>query len=51
MEEYINQIEKFLRGQMTQKEELTFKTSLITDVRLRSYAFIMANMLRVQKSW
>ena len=51
MEKYIIQIEKFLSGQMTQKEEFTFKTSLITDVRLRLYAFIITNMLREQKSW
>lgn len=51
MEEYINQIEKFLRGQMEQEEECQFKSSLTTDVRLRSYAFIVAIMMKEQKSW
>lgn len=50
MEEYIKQIEKFLRGQMSQEEESLFKTLLITNVHLCSYAFIMANMLRKQKT-
>ena len=50
MTEYIDQIEKFLRGQMSQEEEVTFKTSLTIDARLCSYAFIMANMLRTQKT-
>ena len=51
MEEYIDQIEKFLRGQMSQEEEGVLKTALTTDLRLRSYAFIMVNILRMQKSW
>ena len=46
MEEYINQIEKFLRGQMSLEEESLFKTSLKTDAHLRLYAFIMAYMLK-----
>ena len=54
MEEYVNQIEKFLRGQMDQKEEDAFKKSLITDAHMRTCAFIMTlmvkNMLRKQKS-
>ena len=50
MENYIDQIEEFLRGQMSQKEEYIFKTALTTDARLRSYAFIVANLLRRQKS-
>jgi len=53
MEEYVNQIEKFLRGQMDQKEEDAFKKSLITDAHMRTCAFIMTlmvkNMLRKQK--
>ena len=51
MENYIDQIEKFLRGLMSQQEESTFKKSLAIDANLRSYAFIMAYMMRTQKSW
>ena len=50
MEEYIEQIEKFLRGQMSQKEEGTLKSVLTIDIRLRSYAFIMAFLLMNQKN-
>ena len=46
MEEYIESIEKFLRGQMSEKEEAFFKASLSTDVHLRSMAFIVAYILR-----
>lgn len=49
MEEYINQIEKYLRGQMSKEEEGLFKASLTTDVHLRSCAFFVAYMLRKQK--
>jgi len=49
MEEYIDQIEKFLRGQMSWKEEGEFKTALTTDAHLRLYAFILTYMLRKQK--
>lgn len=49
MKEYIDQMEKFLRGQMSHEEEVAFKTSLTIDARLRSYAFIVAIMLRKQK--
>ncbi len=48
MEEYIDQIEKFLRGQMNQNEEGAFKTSLTTDAHLRSLAFIVASILKKQ---
>jgi len=50
MEEYIDQIEKFLRGQMNCEEEDMFKTSLTTDAHLSFYAFILTYMLRKQKS-
>lgn len=50
MEEYINQIEKFLRGRMSPDEEDAFKVSLKTDTHLHSYAFIMAYMLREHKT-
>ncbi|MBO7098461.1 MAG: hypothetical protein J6W21_01185 [Bacteroidaceae bacterium] len=49
MEDYIDQIEKFLRGQMNQEEEGVFKKSLITGAHLRSYAFIMAFILKARK--
>ena|GEM_PF-3130806 len=50
MEEYIDKIERFLRGQMSWEEEGEFKTALTTDVRLRFYAFFLIYMLRKQKS-
>lgn len=46
MENHIGQIEKFLRGQMNQKEESVFKASLKTDARLHSFAFIVVYMLK-----
>ena len=45
MEEYINQIEKYLRGQMSEEEEGAFKASLTTDEHLRSLAYIVAYIL------
>ena len=51
MEEYIEVIEKFLSGQMSEKEEAFFKASLKTNVRLHSFAFIVAYMMKRQKSW
>lgn len=50
MEDYIDQIEKFLRGMMSQEEERVFKTSLTTDINLRSCTFIMASILKNQKT-
>ena len=50
MDDYIEQIEMFLRGQMGQKEEVAFKTSLTTDVHLHSLAFIVAYILKQQKT-
>ena len=50
MDNYIDQIEKFLRGQMSQEEEGVFKTMLTTNVSLRSYAFIVVYMLRETKN-
>lgn len=50
MKEYIDQIEKFLRGQMSKVEECEFKASLRGDAHLRSFAFIVTYMLRKQKS-
>ena len=46
MEEYIESIEKYLRGQMNKKEESAFKTSLKTDARLHSFTFIVAYLLK-----
>lgn len=51
MEEYIDQIEKFLRGQMSKEEEDVFKTSTTTDAQQRLFAFIVASILKKQKSW
>lgn len=50
MEEYINQIEKYLRGQMSKEEEGLFKASLTTDVHLRSCAFFVTFIIMAQKS-
>ena len=44
MMEYIDQIEKFLRGQMSQKEEGAFKKLLMKDAHLRLYAFIVVSL-------
>lgn len=49
MEEYINQIETFLKGQMSQKEEDTFKRSLAINAHLRSLSFIIVYMMKEQK--
>lgn len=46
MENYIDQIEKFLKGQMSQEEEGAFKESLATEAYLRSYAFIIAFIMK-----
>ena len=51
MEDYIDRIEKFLRGQMSQEEEDLFKKSLKTNVQLRILAFMVTNVLREQKTW
>ena len=51
MEEYIDKIERFLRGKMSQKEESVFKASLREDTHLHLYAFIVVYILRNQKSW
>ena len=51
MEEYIDRIEKFLRGQMNQQEEAAFKVALSSNDRFRSLARIMTLVLRAyQKS-
>lgn len=50
MEEYINQIEKFLRGQMSLEEVCIFKKMLTTDDYLRSYAFIITIMMEEQNT-
>lgn len=49
MEDYIEQIEKFLKGKMSKREEVIFKTSLTTNAHLRSCAFIVTYILRIQK--
>lgn len=48
MEEYIVQIEKFLKGQMSKRKEVKFRTSLKTDAHLRLLAFIVASILKEQ---
>ena len=50
MEETIDQIEKFLMGQMSLEEEDMFKSTLATDEHLRSLAFILTSILRMQKT-
>ena len=51
MEEYIDQIEKFLRGQMSKEEERVFKALLTTDTNFRICAFIVECILKQQKTW
>lgn len=51
MEDNIDHIEKFLWGQMSEEEDVFFKTSLKTDAHLHSFAFIVAYMLKIQKFW
>lgn len=46
MEEYIDQIEKYLRGQMTQREEIAFKESLASNEELRLQALSVVMVLR-----
>ena len=50
MEEYIESIEKFLRGQMSYEEESAFKKSLIADAHMRTCAFIIAFIMKTQKT-
>ena len=45
MEKDIEKIEKFLRGQMSQEEEVEFKVLLTIDIQLRSLSFIVAYIL------
>lgn len=47
MEEYIDQIEKFLRGQMENGEEKVFKESLSANEQLRLLALLMVQTLRL----
>lgn len=47
MEEHIDLVEKFLRGQMSQEEEGAFIKRLTTDTHLRSCACIVAVILRI----
>ena len=48
MTEYIDQIERFLKGNMSKEEERLFKTKLATNTHLRFYAFIVAYILKKQ---
>lgn len=50
MEEYIELIEEFLRGQMSHEEEVTFKELLTTDALLRLLAFSITYLFRKQKT-
>ena len=49
MEEYINQIEKYLSGQMSRQEETPFIASLASNGCLRSLALIVVIGLRQKK--
>ncbi len=46
MEEYIDQIEKYLRGQMSHQEENNFKEVVKSNKQLRSLALIVALMVK-----
>ena len=51
MEDYVDQIEKYLRGQMTKQEELTLKAVLSSDDNFHSLALSIIHVLRsFQKS-
>ena len=50
MEEYIESIEKFLRGQMAREEERAFKKLLMTDAHMRTSAFILTFIMITQKT-
>ena len=47
MEEYIDQIEQFLRGQMNPQEEYAFKASLASNKKKRLFASIVSFLLRL----
>lgn len=47
MEEYIDQIEQFLRGQMNQREEIGFKEGLRTNLDERFLAFSITTLLNI----
>lgn len=49
MGDYTDQIEKFLRGQMSREEEISFKASLASDECFHSFALIMALVLKAHK--
>ena len=49
MKEYVNQIEKFLRGDMNLSEETTFKIALGEDAKLYSFAFLLVTLLKNQE--
>ena len=49
MEDYIEQIEKFLRGQMEKGEEKAFKESLAENEELRLLALLVVQMLKLYK--
>ena len=51
MEEYINQIEKYLSGQMSRQEETTFIASLASNGCFRSFALIVVIVLRQKKQY
>lgn len=46
MEESIDLIEQFLRGQMALQEENAFKASLVADEHRHSWAFLLALLLK-----
>jgi len=46
MEEYIDKIEKFLRGQMNPQEETTFRASLASNKEMCLHALIVTFLLR-----
>lgn len=51
MEDYVDQIEKYLRGQMNKQEELALKVALSSDENFHSLALSIIYILRsFQKS-
>lgn len=46
MKDYTNKIEKYLRGQMSQEEEKTFKEKIISDSFFSSSALLIVQLLK-----
>lgn len=50
MEEYIDQVESFLRGQMSLQEEAAFKASISSNEHFLSLAWTVVVLVKSKKS-